>query len=95
MSLADTVDTRNFIEEKKGRWLKIDSAPRDGTIIDLWLSIYASPLSMGWSDEFGVPDAWWADGKWVHTYRGKPTELQSAYITHWRPKRIVQPAGVA
>lgn len=84
-SLVDTTHG-GFIEKKNGRWLKIANAPRDGTIVDLWLSIYASPRSMGLSDSFGVPDAWFVDGKWVHTYRGKPTELESSYITHWRPK---------
>lgn len=85
-NLLDTANTGNFIEEKRKGWKPIKSAPRDGTIIDLWLEIYASPMSMGMSDSFGVPDAWFADGKWVHTYRGKPTELETSYITHWRPK---------
>lgn len=83
-ALADTADTSNFINEKTGRWRKIDSAPKDGTVIDLWLSIHASPLSMGMSDEFGVPDAWWDGSRWVHTYRGRPTELYGHYVTHWR-----------
>mgnify|MGYP001582442452 CR=1 FL=1 len=86
MSLLDTNDTGVFIEEKSGKWKPMKSAPRDGTVVDLWLEIRASPTSMGMSDSFGVPDAWFADGKWVHTYRGKPTELNTAYITHWRPK---------
>lgn len=84
--LADTA-TGSFIEKKGRGWLPIASAPRDGTIIDLWLNVYASPLSMGIADRFGVPDAWFKDGKWVHTYRGQPTELEIDYITHWRPKR--------
>ena len=85
-SLADTSDTGRFIEEKGKGWKPIKSAPRDGTVIDLWLEIHASPMSMGWADSFGVPDAWFQDGKWVHTYRGKPTELQTDYIKKWRPK---------
>lgn len=84
--LLDTSNPENFIEKKEGKWRLIKSAPRDGTVIDVWLDISPSPLSMGIGDSFGVPDAWFADGMWVHTYRGKPTELRSDYITHWRAK---------
>lgn len=85
MTLADT--SNNVFIEKRGRgWKRIASAPRDGTVIDVWLEISASPLSMGMGDSFGVPDAWFQDGKWVHMYRGKKTALDNWYITHWRPK---------
>lgn len=87
MSLADTADTSVFINEKNGDWKPIKSAPRDGTVIDLWLNVHASPRSFGMSDAYGVPDSWFQDGKWVHTYRGKPTELYADYITHWRAKQ--------
>lgn len=86
MSLADTADHAAFINEKVGDWKPIKGAPRDGTVIDLWLSVHASPRSMGMSDEFGVPDAWFEDGKWVHIYKGKPTELYTDYVTHYRVK---------
>lgn len=86
MSLVDTAAGGNFLEKKGRGWKPIKDAPRDGTIIDVWLEIHPSPLSMGMGDSFGVPDAWFQDGKWVHTYRGKPTELNSWYITHWRPR---------
>lgn len=86
MSLADTSNLNAFIEEKNEGWEPIKSAPLDGTVVDVWLEIHASPRSMGMGDSFGVPDAWFADGRWVHTYRGKPTELDRSYITHWRPK---------
>lgn len=89
-ALADTSNTSVFIESKGKEWKSIKSAPRDGTIIDLWLSIHASPMSMGMSDDFGVPDAWFQSGKWVHTYCGKPTELEVGYITHWRPRALGQ-----
>ena len=88
MSLADTASIGTFIEKKGCGWKPIATAPRDGTIIDLWLTIHASPMSMGMSDSFGVPDAWFKDGKWVHTYKGKPTELHQHYITHWKPKKV-------
>jgi hypothetical protein len=67
-------------------WQPISSAPRDGTKVDLWLRIDASPMSMGWSDEFRVPEAWFEGGRWFH-YResGAKSELETRYITHWRP----------
>lgn len=86
IALADTNDTSVFIEEKGAGWKSIKSAPRDGSVIDVWLTIHPSPHSMGMGDSFGVPDAWFENGKWVHTYRGKPTELDASYITHWRPR---------
>lgn len=85
-ALADTADTNRFIEERGDGWEPIASAPQDGTIIDVWLEIHPSPRSMGMGDSFGVPDAWFQDGRWVHMYRGKPTELDRWYITYWRPK---------
>lgn len=86
--MSALIDTAGggLIEEMGQEWLPIKSAPRDGTIIDLWLAVHASPRSFGMGDSFGVPDAWFMDGKWVHTYRGKPEELYTDYITHWRPK---------
>lgn len=89
MTLADTANTGNFIEKKGRGWFPIKTAPRDGTVIDLWLTIHASPRSMGMGDCFGVPDAWFENGKWVHIYRGKSAELESDYITHWRQKTQV------
>lgn len=80
--LLDTSNPNTFIEKKDGKWRSIKSAPRDGTIIDLWLEIYPSPMSMGIRDSFGIPDAWFADGKWVHTYHGEPAEIERNYITH-------------
>lgn len=85
-ALADTSNTGAFIEEKGEGWRTIKTAPRDGTVIDVWLDINPSPLSMGMGDSFGVPDAWFENGKWVHMYKGTATELDRHYITLWRPK---------
>lgn len=84
--LADTKDTNVFIENRDADWKPIESAPRDGTVIDVWMEIHPSPRSMGMGDSFGVPDAWFSEGKWVHMHRGNPAELEHSYITHWRPK---------
>ncbi len=67
-------------------WEPIKTAPRDGTKVDLWMKIDASPMSMGWSDEFRVPEAWFEVDRWFHyRERGAKSELLTRYITHWRP----------
>lgn len=66
-------------------WRPIETAPKDGTRVDLWLSIHASPRSLGMADDFRVPEAWFRDGKWVHVYNYAITELHEPYITHWMP----------
>jgi hypothetical protein len=72
---------------KKAGWRKIKSAPMDGTHVDLWMRVHASPLSMGMSDEFEVPDSHYADKYWRHLYKGNPEEaLDDWYITHWKPR---------
>lgn len=74
-------------------WRTIKSAPRDGTKIDVWLNIYASPLSFGFSDCFEVQNAWFKDGKWVHVHGGKDAEMHSHYITHWKPAGVEVATG--
>lgn len=67
-------------------WEPIKTAPRDGTKVDLWMKIDASPMSMGWSDEFRVPEAWFEVDRWFHyRERGAKSELLTRYITHWMP----------
>jgi hypothetical protein len=53
--------------------------------VDLWLHIYASPLSMGMSDSFRIVDAYRKNGKWFHLDKSEERELASEYITHWAP----------
>lgn len=74
-------------------WKKSASAPRDGTHFIAWLDIYASPMSMGMSDQFAVLDCWYADGVLVHLFREKPTELAERYFTHWAPMGAVPSVG--
>lgn len=66
-------------------WLSLETAPRDGTKVHLWMEIYASPMSFGMGDEFAVPDAWFEGGKWLHYHRGAPAELRDNYVSRWRP----------
>lgn len=53
--------------------------------VDLWMQVYASPRSFGWSDAFRVVDAYRVQGKWLHRHEGKEQELYADYITHWMP----------
>lgn len=79
-------------ELKAAGWRKISSAPKDGTHVDLWLHIYASPRSMGMTDDFEVSDAHYTDGHWRHMHKGNPEEeLYDDYVTHWRPIKELKP----
>lgn len=65
-------------------WVSVeDQLPNPGRRVDLWLYIYASPLSMGMSDAFKVADAWRKGGEWWHIHKGRETRLEASYVTHW------------
>jgi hypothetical protein len=73
-------------------WQSIETAPKDGTIVDLWAQ------AMGIIDrdsdkeiplvEFRVTDAYWDGGKWKDK-DGRPHEsiawISNPRITHWMP----------
>ena len=79
---------------KKLGWRSIKSAPKDGSKLHLWMQIYPSPASMGMSDAFAMPDAWFDGANWVHWFRGKPAQLDHNYITHWQPASNALPADM-
>lgn len=79
-------------------WQPIKTAPKaeelDANVaaicyprVDLWLTVPASPRSMGISDAWRVIDCWQTkDGKWWHRDGLKGTaELYNPYVTHWMP----------
>lgn len=72
-----------------GAWKPIETFEgADREEVDLWMHIYASPRSMGWSDSFRVTDAYRIDGKWFHCrgrFGGDEKQLEASYITHWMP----------
>lgn len=74
-------------------WQPIEMAPAEvypHEPVDLWLSVHASPRSMGWADAFRVPDCWRQlvkgagfTGPWVHNDGSAERELYADYITHF------------
>ncbi len=65
----------------EGQWLPIETAPKDGTIIDLWMDDRIA------DHQFREPDAWWLNGAWVTVNDDflvfpLPHEFTP---THWRP----------
>jgi hypothetical protein len=83
------------------QWQPIETAPRDGTKVDVWLNVHASPRSFGMSDAWREIDCYFRDGAWFHIHECKEKELHAPYITHWMPipdtptdAPVIQPAAV-
>lgn len=73
-------------EERKAPWQPISTFNGlDYEEVDIWIQIYESPRSMGFSDSFRIVEAYRKKGKWVHRQDGEEKELFSDYITHWMP----------
>lgn len=47
--------------------------------VDLWLEVWASPMSFGWADRWCVHDAWRVGNEWFDA-EGR---LAARYITNW------------
>lgn len=74
-------------EPEGAGWKAVDvELPAEGVVVDVWMQIAPSPMSMGMGDEFGVPDAWREGSKWRHIYRGEPADLHAHYVSHWRER---------
>jgi hypothetical protein len=68
----------------------MDSAPKDGTKIDLWAQSLINLADGGQqvAVEFRVPDAAWFGGEWCDP-EGNPHDYLDGFanvrVTHWRP----------
>jgi hypothetical protein len=61
------------------QWQSIETAPKDGTEIDVWC-----PEG---GEGYRVPDAWWSsvDGHWLYAGQGNSMQWLTG-PTHWMPK---------
>lgn len=68
-------------------WQPIETAPRDGTQVDLW-TVAPRQVWIATDRDPRVPNAWFSEGKWwVYDEHGDDmcrSEIRNA--THWRPK---------
>lgn len=78
----------------KSPWVSVnDRLPHDLDTVDVWFDVWASPLSFGISDSWCEPQAWREGRKWFHKYEGKKAELESRYISHWKPTGAIDIEG--
>jgi hypothetical protein len=68
--------------ELKTGWQPINTAPTDGTFVDLWM---VGPLNTG----ARRADCWFKNGKWLTDYFDRGDDGPEFYIgdvpTHWMP----------
>lgn len=80
-------DTRGPENDSGWHEVKVGKPPQNEKV-NVWLTIQASPRSMGMGDSFEVPEAWLDVGKWFHIHKGAKTEIYADYVTHWRYARV-------
>ncbi|MEN5249972.1 hypothetical protein [Brucella pseudintermedia] len=62
-------------------WMPIESAPKDGTVIDLWSDEYGRLTDCYW----GAPMAYeGGETGWVHAHSNEWAESPDEFV-HWRP----------
>ena len=60
-------------------WQNIESAPKDGTVVDLWCRAYTGKSAR-------VPDMWWTDRTgWRSGKRDPWAESMAKGAAYWRP----------
>lgn len=65
-------------------WLPIESAPRDGTYVDLWVT----GRTIDGTGSFRMTNCWYNNGKWHSRTSANLDEITNGIKstpTHWRP----------
>lgn len=99
MTVIDNLPTLlAALDGREAGWLPIESAPRDGTKVDLWITPPSGQLTGGGYGR--EPDCWFSNGKWWRhdeAYGDDDGCRKVRNATHWRslpaPPARPQPAG--
>jgi hypothetical protein len=71
-----------YPEAMTDHWQPIETAPLDGTLVDLWVRGPRNPGAR-------CPDCWYENGRWKHDHGrdgvGSPEFYVGDLPTHWRP----------
>jgi len=62
---------------RKSKWQPIETAPKDGTAVDLWVK--SGDGKMRWR----IPDCWWHTGS--NLWRALSVAIHPSNVTHWMP----------
>ncbi|HEU5377324.1 MAG TPA: hypothetical protein VFV38_17990 [Ktedonobacteraceae bacterium] len=68
------------------QWQPIVTAPKDGTLVDIWVDLPPEPFSCGLRTLYRVVDCFYHKRKWRHYSEGYAITLNAKYITHWMPQ---------
>ncbi|MGZ8907296.1 MAG: DUF551 domain-containing protein [Methylobacter sp.] len=65
------------------KWQPIETAPRDGTLVDIWMSGQKAP------DGYRQADCWFDGKNWCHEF-GREGPIEAGFYigdipTHWMP----------
>lgn len=71
-------------ESPRHQWRPIESAPKDGTLIDLWAKCWTSHNDKWMYQRF--PNCYWCDHKFIDNAKPEWVNLNKEWFpTHWMP----------
>lgn len=85
---ADALDAKDkrIAELGAAGWQPIDTAPKDGTRVDVWVRPWDAFAS---GNPNRITNAWFEDGKWKRILSGWTMDIKDCGApTHWRPVPI-------
>jgi len=81
LDIAEADAIRTLSQPVADGWLPIETAPKDGTVIQAWHEVHKCPVSVLWKDD-GFP----YKGERLNWYeRSYTTAWPERAFTHWRP----------